>query len=166
MNWSDLKNPLTPEGFARIAEEQRRIMKEERPKVVDGVTTAAAEGDRSENAEYIYGKKRLREIDKRLRYLGNLLKDAQLIDPRNIRSHQVEFGATVTLRDEEQREKTWTIVGYGEADVDQGTISWKSPLAQALRNKRVGDVILLERPAGDIEYEVMRIAYGGRVMDS
>ncbi|MFW7377361.1 MAG: GreA/GreB family elongation factor [Oligoflexus sp.] len=154
---------MTPEGHRRIVEEQNHILKVLRPQVVEGVATAAAEGDRSENAEYIYGKKRLREIDKRLRYLGSLIKDVQLIDPRNIRSDRVEFGATVTICDEEGVEKTWTIVGYGEADVDQKTISWKSPLAQALRNKRVGDVVLLERPAGEMEYEIIRIAYGGHV---
>ncbi len=154
-----LKNPLTPLGFQRIAAEHRQLLEVERPKVVDGVATAAAEGDRSENAEYIYGKKRLREIDKRLRYLSSLLKDAQIIDPRNIRSHQVEFGATVTLGDEQGTVKEWTIVGYGEADASQGTISWKSPLARALWSKKVGDVIYFERPAGEIEYEILAIRY-------
>lgn len=166
MKSDGLKNPMTPAGYARIAEEHRRILQEERPKIVEGVATAAAEGDRSENAEYIYGRKRLREIDKHLRYLTNLMKDVQLIDPRNVRSDRVEFGATVTLLDEEGQEKTWTIVGYGEANVDEGTISWKSPLARALWGKRVGDFILLDRPAGEIEYEIIGLAYGGQPIKS
>lgn len=160
----DLKKPLTPDGYERIAAEHWQLLKVERPKVVDGVATAAAEGDRSENAEYIYGKKRLREIDKRLRYLTHLLKDAEIVDPRNLRSNVVEFGATVTLLDEHSKEKTWTIVGMGEADAENGTISWKSPLALALMGKKLGDVVLLERPAGEIEYEITRLAYGKHVM--
>lgn len=159
MTSEKLYNPLTPEGFKRIAAEHQHLLEVERPKIVDGVATAAAEGDRSENAEYIYGKKRLREIDKRLRYLSGLLKDAQIIDPRNIRSDRVEFGATVLLVDENQQEKSWTIVGYGESDASLGTISWKSPLAKALWHKKVGDVIYFERPAGEIEYEILAISY-------
>jgi transcription elongation factor GreB len=155
-----LKNPLTPSGYQRIAEEHRQLVEEERPKIVEGVATAAAEGDRSENAEYIYGKKRLREIDRQLRYLTGLLKDAQIIDPRNINSDRVEFGATVELRDENDQEKTWTLVGMGEANADEGTISWQSPLARALWGKMVGDFILLERPAGDMEYEIIGLYYG------
>lgn len=151
---------MTPQGLAHIAAEYDQLLKHERPKVVDGVATAAAEGDRSENAEYIYGKKRLREIDKKLRYLSNLMKDAQTIDPQFIRSDRIEFGATVTILDEEGQEKSWTIVGVGEADVDDKTISWKSPLAKALWGKKIGDVVLLERPKGDIELEVIGLHYG------
>ena len=98
---SELKRLITPWGYKIIAEEHRQLLEEERPKVVDGVATAAAEGDRSENAEYIYGKKRLREIDKRLRYLTGLLKDVKITDPQYIKSDKVEFGATVRLLDEE-----------------------------------------------------------------
>ncbi|SMF13455.1 transcription elongation factor GreB [Pseudobacteriovorax antillogorgiicola] len=153
------RKPLTRAGYQRLAEEHRQLLEEERPKVVDGVATAAAEGDRSENAEYIYGKKRLREIDKRLRYLTSLIDEAQVVDPENIRSDRIEFGATVTIVDEEGLEKTWSIVGMGEADASRGTISWQSPLAKALHQKKVGDFIILKRPAGEMEYEVLAIEY-------
>lgn len=159
MSESKPYKPLTRKGYRALAEEHRQLLEEERPKVVDGVATAAAEGDRSENAEYIYGKKRLREIDKRLRYLTALIDEAQVIDPENIRSDRIEFGATVSILDEDDVSKTWTIVGMGEADASQGTISYKSPLARALFNKKVGDVILLKRPAGDMEFEVTNIEY-------
>lgn len=151
--------PLTRRGYDRLAEEHRQLLEEERPKVVDGVATAAAEGDRSENAEYIYGKKRLREIDKRLRYLTKLIDGAKIIDPENIRSDRIEFGATVTLEDEEGLEKTWTIVGIGEADANEGTISFRSPLALAIMNKKQGDVVTVKRPAGEIEVEIIDIKY-------
>ena len=151
--------PITRQGYERLAEEHRQLLEEERPKVVDGVATAAAEGDRSENAEYIYGKKRLREIDKRLRYLTSLIKDAQIIDPENIRSDRIEFGATVSLEDEAGVVKHWTIVGVGEADAAHGTISYQSPLAKALWGKRRGDVIVFKRPAGEIDLEVLDIQF-------
>ena len=151
--------PLTRRGYQALAEEHRQLLEEERPKVVDGVATAAAEGDRSENAEDIYGKKRLREIDKRLRYLTSLIDEAQIIDPENIRSDRIEFGATVTLLDEEGIEKTWAIVGMGEADANAGKISYKSPLAKGMFNKKVGDVFLLQRPVGEMEYEIIKIEY-------
>lgn len=153
------KKPLTREGFERIAEEHRQLLEDVRPKVVEGVAIAAAEGDRSENAEYIYGRKRLREIDKRLRYLSSLIKDAEIVDPRNIRSDVVEFGATVDLRDEDEQTSRWRLVGVGEADVSQGSISWKSPLAKALLGKKIGDLALVERPKGDMEYEILSISY-------
>ncbi len=159
MTTKELKKPLTRRGYMRIAEEHRKLLEEERPKIVDGVATAAAEGDRSENAEYIYGRKRLREIDKRLRYLTGLLTDVQVIDPENIRSDRVDFGATVTVCDEEGEEKRWAIVGVGESDADDGTISWHSPLAKALMNKRVGDVVLFRRPKGEVELEILSIEY-------
>lgn len=155
-----LNKPLTPLGYRRLAEEHRQLLEDVRPGVVEGIATAAAEGDRSENAEYIYGKKRLREIDRKLRSLTYLIKDAQIIDPQNIRSDQVEFGATVEILDEHGKSSCWTIVGEGEADVDEKTISWKSPLACALWDKRRGDIVLLERPAGEIEYEIVSISFG------
>lgn len=158
----DLKNPLTREGFNRIAEEHRQLLEVERPRIVENMATAAAEGDRSENAEYIYSRKRMREIDKRLRYLTGLLKDAQIIDPRNIRSERIGFGATFTIQDEEGQEKSWTIVGMGEADADQGTISWKSPLARAVWNRRIGDLVTVHRPAGPLDYEIIDLHYAGR----
>ena len=156
------QNPMTPEGFERIAEEHRHLIEVERPKMVENMATAAAEGDRSENAEYIYSRKRIREIDKRLRYLTGLLKDVKIIDPRNIRSSRVEFGATFTIADDEGNEKTWTIVGVGESDVDAKTISWKSPLARAVWNRKVGDIVTVDRPAGDMDCEILDLHYAGK----
>lgn len=129
--------------------------------MVDNMATAAAEGDRSENAEYIYSRKRIREIDKRLRYLTGLLKDVEIINPQNIRSDRIEFGATFTVQDDEGVEKTWTIVGVGESDIDQKTISWKAPLARAVWGKKVGDVVSVERPAGDVDLEITDLHYAG-----
>ena len=151
--------PMTPAGYKRIAEEHRELLEDVRPGVVKGIAIAAAEGDRSENAEYIYGKKRLREIDKRLRYLTSLIKDVKIIDPEFIRSDRVEFGATVTVENEEGETRTWTIVGNGEADVEKGTISWRSPLAKAVWSKKVGDVVELMKPKGEEELEILAIKY-------
>ncbi|WP_218109950.1 GreA/GreB family elongation factor [Oligoflexus tunisiensis] len=162
MKPEEMKNPLTREGWQRIAEEHRQLLEVERPRIVENMATAAAEGDRSENAEYIYSRKRMREIDKRLRYLTGLLKDAQIIDPRNIRSDRIEFGATFVIEDEEGQTREWTIVGVGESDADQGTISWKSPLARAVWGKKVGQVVTVHRPVGDADYEIIDIHYAGR----
>jgi transcription elongation factor GreB len=162
MSKDELKNPLTREGWERIAEEHRQLLEVERPRIVENMATAAAEGDRSENAEYIYSRKRMREIDKRLRYLTGLLKDAQIVDPRNIRSSRIEFGATFVIEDEEGRTREWTIVGVGESDADKGTISWKSPLARAVWGKKVGQVVTVHRPMGDADYEIIDIHYAGR----
>ena len=159
-----LVNPMTREGYDGIAEEHRRLIQEDRPKMVQNMATAAAEGDRSENAEYIYSRKRIREIDKRLRYLTTLLKDVEIINPQNIRSDRVEFGATVTIADDSGVEKTWTIVGVGESDVDAKTISWKSPLARSIWGKKVGDIVSVERPAGDMDFEILDLHYAGRRM--
>ena len=163
MRWQDLTKPLTPWGYALLAEEHRHLQEDIRPVVVDGIATAAAEGDRSENAEYIYGKKRLREIDKRLRYLTGLIDEAEIVNPENIRSDRVEFGASVTVLltpDEgESEERTYAIVGDGEARVERGTISWKSPLAAALKGKKIGSFFDFARPAGEVEVEVLSIEY-------
>lgn len=160
----ELVNPMTREGYDKIAEEHRKLIEEDRPKMVDNMATAAAEGDRSENAEYIYSRKRIREIDKRLRYLTGLLQDVEIINPRNIRSPQIEFGATFTVRDENSGEKTWTIVGVGESDVDAKTISWKAPLARAVWGKKIGDIVSVERPAGDMDLEITDLHYAGHRM--
>jgi transcription elongation factor GreB len=157
----ELKNPMTREGYNKIAEEHRQLLEEERPRIVQNMATAAAEGDRSENAEYIYSRKRMREIDKRLRYLTGLLKDVEIIDARNIRSDRVEFGATFVVEDDEGVQKEWTIVGVGESDVDAKTISWKSPLAMAVWNKKVGQVVTLQRPAGDVDIEIVDLHFAG-----
>jgi transcription elongation factor GreB len=154
------KKPMTRKGFEKLAAEHDELLLVERPKVVNGVQIAAAEGDRSENAEYIYGKKRLREIDKRLRYLGGLLKDIKLVDPEYLEGAKVCFGSTVTVTDEDGVIRTYTIVGEGEADGN--AISWLSPVAKALLGKKVGDVVLVRRPAGEIEFEISDLHFGER----
>lgn len=151
---------LTKEGYSALAGEYDRLLRTERPRVVRGVADAAAEGDRSENAEYIYGKKRLREIDKRLKYLGRLLKDAVVVDRSELAGDKVCFGATVLVEDEDGAQKRWTIVGEGEANPQQGTISMKAPLARAIMGKQVGDVVTVNRPAGQLEFEVVALEFG------
>lgn len=159
MDYKKLKKPLTRHGFDQLAKEHDELRNNERPKVVKGVQIAAAEGDRSENAEYIYGKKRLREIDKRLGYLHGLLTDVQIVDPEIIAATTITFGATVTIQDENGKDNTYTIVGEGETEFTPGSISWKSPMAKALLGKSVGDFAFVERPAGDMEFEVLAIRY-------
>lgn len=152
--------PMTKAGYGSLAAEYDRLLRTDRPKVVAGIAEAAAEGDRSENAEYIYGKKRLRELDKRLQYLARLLKDAEVIDPRTLMGDVVCFGCTVTVEQEDGTRQTWMIVGEGEADATHGTISWKAPMATALMDKRVGDVVEVRRPAGLIEVEIVGLQVG------
>ncbi len=155
-----LVKPMTREGFERLMREAQDLFHVVRPKVLQGIQDAAAEGDRSENAEYIYGKKRLRELDKRIRYLDSILKDVQVIDRRSLRGQTVSFGATVVVADIDGKEHRWTIVGEGEANADEGTISWKAPVAKALLGKRVGDVVTVTVPAGESEYEVLGLSFG------
>lgn len=157
-----LNKPLTKSGFEKISEEYHSLLGHDRPQMAENMATAAAEGDRSENAEYIYSRKRLREIDKRLRYLSSLLKDADIIDPNTIMSDRICFGATVTLKDEEENLKKWTLVGMGEADVKEKTISYKSPLARAITNKQVGDWVTVHTPSGEIDYEIVDLEFAGR----
>ena len=154
-----MKKMLTKAGHQRLVQEFEDLSKKERPKVVKGVADAAAEGDRSENAEYIYGKKKLREIDKRLSYLSGLLKDTTIIDPASLTGAAVQFGSTVLIEDEDGGQKTWTIVGEGEADVSAGTISYRAPVAKALLGKEPGDFVTVSRPAGDMEYEIVRVIH-------
>ena len=160
------KKPLTLPGYRALMAEHEQLTKVERPRVVIGVTNAAAEGDRSENAEYIYGKKRLREIDKRLQYLSMLLGDVEIIDPTQLTGDKVCFGATVVIGEEapdgSTKKKKWQIVGEGESDTAQGTISWKSPMAKALLGKRVGDVVTVERPAGEVDVEIVELWFADR----
>lgn len=159
---SKLKKPLTKKGHKKLADEHAHLAKVVRPKVVDGIATAAAEGDRSENAEYIYGKKRLRELDKRIRYLNSVLKDAQIIDPSHLSGTRVCFGCTVRVLDEEGVEKEWMLVGDGETDFHEGKISWKSPVARALFGKNIGDFVTAIRPAGEAEFEILEIRFEDR----
>jgi len=155
-----VKNYMTPEGHRRMQAELRRLMREERPKVVEVVAWAAGNGDRSENGDYIYGKKRLREIDSRIRFLTKRLESAEIVDPHRQKNRdQVFFGATVTYADRDGTEKTITIVGIDEADLDQGQVSWVSPIARALMKAHEGDVVELRTPSGIAPIEIIEIRY-------
>ena len=156
------KKPLTLPGYRSLLAEHEQLSKVERPRVVIGVTNAAAEGDRSENAEYIYGKKRLREIDKRLQYLSSLLGDVEIVDPVTLTGDKVCFGATVVIDEGAGKMRKWQIVGEGESDTAKGTISWRSPMAKALIGKRVGEVVTVERPAGEIEVTVKELWFADK----
>ncbi|MBW8270159.1 transcription elongation factor GreB [Caldovatus aquaticus] len=152
---------MTPEGHARLVEELRRLWTEERPKVVETVAWAASLGDRSENADYQYGKRRLREIDRRVRFLRKRLERAQVVDPAaQTKRDQVFFGATVTYARADDSEVTVTIVGVDEADTARGRISFLSPVARALLGRRVGDLARVRTPQGVEEIEVLAIRYG------
>ena len=153
-------NYITPEGARKLSEELGHLRSKERPRVVTEVSDAAAQGDRSENAEYIYGKKRLREIDRRMRYLTKRLESAVVVDPKIQRGDRVFFGAVVEVEDEEGEVRVYRIVGEDEIDSDGGRISWRSPIGRALLGKTTGDVILVRRPAGEVELEVRSIRYG------
>jgi transcription elongation factor GreB len=153
-------NYITPAGYAKLREEHRRLFEVERPQVVETISWAAGNGDRSENGDYIYGRKRLREIDKALNRLSARMKEAQVVDPAaQPDKTRVFFGATVSYVDEEDRERTVTIVGQDEADATCGRISWKSPIARALHGARVGDLRTVHLPAGAQEVEVLAIRY-------
>ncbi|MBR0664122.1 transcription elongation factor GreB [Roseomonas hellenica] len=153
---------MTPAGATALQAEMKRLWTEERPKVVEVVSWAASLGDRSENADYQYGKRRLREIDRRVRFITKRLERVQVVDPTaQTRRDQVFFGATVTYARGDDSEVTITIVGVDEADPDRGSISWVAPVARALLGKRVGDLVKLRTPAGAEEIEVVAIAYPG-----
>ena len=157
---SGSKNYITPQGYARMRTELLALIDDERPKVVEIVHWAASNGDRSENGDYIYGKKRLREIDRRIRFLTKRLELASVTDPAvHFGSDQVFFGATVTYEDEQGNAKTITILGIDEADSLNGQVSWVSPIARALLKSKVGDVVRLQTPAGMQDIEVMQVAY-------
>ena len=154
------KNYITPQGCARLRAELRALVNEERPQVVETVHWAAKNGDRSENGDYLYGKKRLREIDRRIRFLGKRLEIAHVTDPSaHHGSQQIFFGATVTYADEQGAERTITIKGIDEAESAAGEVSWISPIARTLLRARVGDVLQLPTPAGPREIEVLQVRY-------
>jgi transcription elongation factor GreB len=151
---------ITPAGLARIRAEYDELFGVERPKIVETVSWAASLGDRSENADYIYGKRRLREIDRRLAHLARIMKDAKVVDPSKQQARdQVRFGATVELADGEDNRRTLTIVGDDEADASAGRIGWSAPLARALIGAKVGDERLVRLPSGEKSYEVLAITY-------
>ena len=154
------KNYITPDGYARLEAELRRLVELERPEVVKTVAWAASLGDRSENADYIYGKRRLREIDRRVRFLIKRLERAQVVHSAGRDTDQVFFGASVRVRGA-SGEKTITIVGVDEVDSNRGRVSWVSPVARALLKARVGDTVSVRTPAGVEQIEVVKIAYPG-----
>lgn len=154
------KNYMRPQGLAALQEELRRLMRVERPKVVDIVSWAAGNGDRSENGDYLYGKKRLREIDRRARYLTKRIESACVVDSaQQTRRDQVFFGATVTYAHEDDTENTVTIVGIDEANLEKGLVSWISPIARALMKAHEGDVVDLRTPSGRQKIEIVSISY-------
>ena len=154
------KNYITPAGFRRLQDELDQLWKTERPALVQTITWAASNGDRSENGDYIYGKKRLREIDRRVRFLRKRLELAEVVDPaQRGECDQVFFGATVTVCDSSGCESTYSIVGVDEADVSAGRISWVSPLARALLKLSEGEVATLRTPTGINELEVVGVIY-------
>jgi transcription elongation factor GreB len=153
-------NYITPEGYRALREEYERLFGEERPKLVETISWAAGNGDRSENGDYIYGRKRLREIDRRLGWLSRRMKDAKVVDASAQPDRaKVYFGATVTLADEEDKERVVTLVGEDETDAGQGRIAWTSPIGRAIRGAAVGDLRRVTLPAGEKEWEVVAIAY-------
>ena len=154
------KNYITPAGYARLRAELKALVERERPQVVETVSWAASNGDRSENGDYIYGKKRLREIDRRIRFLGKRLDNAEIVDPsRQYGNDQVFFGATVRYLEQGGVERAVTIVGIDEVDLARGAISWISPVARVLLKSRVGDVVQLPAPGGVLELEVLDVRY-------
>ena len=154
------KNYITPKGFERLKNELLELIDNERPKIVDIVHWAASNGDRSENGDYLYGKKRLREIDRRIRFLTKRLEIAEVVDPSaHAGSEQVYFGATVTYVDDEGVERTITIMGIDEADSAQNQVSWIAPVSRALLKARVGDEVALPTPAGVRMLEILEVAY-------
>lgn len=159
---SDAPRFISPEGFARVRSEYDELFGVERPKVVEVVSWAASLGDRSENADYLYGKKRLREIDRRLAHLARIMKAAKVVDAAKQEDRsQVRFGATVELADEADNRRTVTIVGDDETDASSGRIGWSAPLARALIGAKIGDERIVRLPAGEKSYEVMGIRYPG-----
>ncbi|KTF67286.1 transcription elongation factor GreB [Sphingomonas sp. HT-1] len=157
---NDRPNYITPAGYAALKAEYDQLFGEERPKLVDTIAWAAGNGDRSENGDYIYGRKRLREIDRRLGFLAKRMKAAKVVDPSRQEDRSgVFFGACVTIADEDDHHRTLTLVGDDEADAGKGLIGWNAPLARALRGARIGDLRRVQLPAGEREYEVIAITY-------
>lgn len=153
------QNPVTKSGYQKLVDERDHLWKVARPKVTREVSDAAALGDRSENAEYIYGKKKLREIDKRLHFLNDRIERAVVVDPVTLAGDRVQFAATVTIEDEDGKISTWQIVGEDEVDAAAGRISHRSPVGRALLGRQKGDTVTVVRPAGEIELTVTKIVF-------
>lgn len=155
-----LKNYMTPPGFAKMQEELRVLTGTERPKIVELVSWAAGNGDRSENGDYLYGKKRLREIDRRIRYLMKRLENAEVVDPKKQQNlDRVFFGATVVYVGKDDKEQTVTLVGIDEIDLDKGHVSWVSPIARALMKARAGDSVDIRTPSGSETIDIISVKY-------
>ena len=152
-------NYITPEGAKRLQAELARLRSQDRPKIVTEVADAAAQGDRSENAEYIYGKKKLREIDRRIHWLIKRLESAHVVPPRTDGTTRVFFGATVTIANEDGEESTYRVVGEDEIDLARGDVSYRSPIGRALLGKSEGDTVKLRRPSGEVELDITRVVY-------
>ena len=153
------KNYITPLGAKKLRDELRLLLNDTRPEMVRTVSWAASNGDRSENGDYIYGKKRLREIDRRIRFLSKRLDKAEIIDPLQQKSTQILFGATVKVRDEEEQVRIYRIVGIDETDVKRGHVSWISPISKALLRGSVGETVTLRTPKGEEELEILEVLY-------
>lgn len=153
------KNYMTPAGFEKLKAEYGHLLNEERPKVVATVAWAASNGDRSENADYIYGKRRLREIDSRLRFLLGRLDKAFVVDPTTLAGSTVVFGATIKLEDEDGQAHVYQIVGEDEFDINLGKISWKSPVAKSVLGKKVGDEVTVRKPAGEQVFTIVELKF-------
>lgn len=157
---SDKVNYITPQGFRRLREEYEALYGGERPKLLETIAWAAANGDRSENADYQYGRRRLREVDRRINFLARRMKETKVTDPaQQPDKGRVWFGATVTLADEDDNERVLTLVGEDEADASAGRVSWHAPIARAVRGAAVGDVRRVALPTGAKDYEVIAISY-------
>ena len=155
----EAKNYITPAGYRRLQDELARLWKVERPAMVTTVAWAAGNGDRSENGDYIYGKRRLREIDRRIRYLSKVLDGATVVDNSGRTHERVHFGATVTILSESGAEREVTIVGVDELDSGDARVSWRSPLARALLTAKVGDTVTLRAPRGPERLEILAVRY-------
>lgn len=156
----DRPNHITPAGYAALKAEYDRLLGTERPAIVEIVSWAAGNGDRSENGDYLYGRKRMREIDRRLNFLARRMKAARVIDPARAEDRsRVFFGATVTIVDEDDQERVVTLVGDDETDAAVGKIGWHAPLSRALKGAAVGDLRTVQLPSGAREYEVLAITY-------
>jgi transcription elongation factor GreB len=157
---NDRPNYITPAGFAALRAEYEQLFAEERPKLVETIAWAAGNGDRSENGDYIYGRKRLHEIDRRLGWLSKRMKAAKVVDPaQQPDRNRAWFGCTITIADEDDTHRTLTLVGDDEADAGKGLVGWNAPLARALRGAAIGDLRRVTLPSGEKEYEVMALAY-------
>ena len=160
MTSTDKTNPITPQGLAALKARYDHLLGKERPEIVEIVSWAAGNGDRSENGDYLYGRKRMREIDRELAHLAKVMKHAKVVDPaQQPDKSRVFFGATVTIADEDDEERKLTIVGDKEQDAGNGLVGWSSPITRALRGAQVGDLRTVRLPGGEKEWEVVTISY-------